>query len=164
MKGRGFTTKVWRQKKEVSGVRFQAVLPKTPRGHEPKQHTSRFREFSKRRNVCQSTHPVRKLSAFGNSRKVVNRFHSSPVVPKNLTSGHPLLRRIDYPLSRRYFAALSFTMNPIFRFSGSGGVMSWRIASNTILNCASYFFSRASSFRASWALKQVAVLNEQRPA
>jgi hypothetical protein len=37
-----------------------------------------------------------------------------------------------YPLP--YRAARSFTRNPIFRFLGSGGAMSSRIASNTIVS------------------------------
>src|SRR5712691_4970348 len=40
-------------------------------------------------------------------------------------------------------------MNPIGRLDfGSGGAISSRLASNTNLNCASYFLSSASSLRA----------------
>ena len=45
-------------------------------------------------------------------------------------------------------SAQSF-LNPMGRLFGSGGFMSSRMASNTTRNCASYFFSNASSFRAS---------------
>jgi hypothetical protein len=37
--------------------------------------------------------------------------------------------------------------------AGSGGCINCRMASKTILNCASYFFSRASSLRAKSALE-----------
>ncbi len=43
--------------------------------------------------------------------------------------------------------------NPICFRLGSGGVMSCRIASNTTLNCASYFISIPLSLRASSALE-----------
>ena len=45
------------------------------------------------------------------------------------------------------------TWNPISRFGFSGGDISRRMASNTTLNCASYFFSIAASLRASSALE-----------
>ncbi len=50
--------------------------------------------------------------------------------------------------ARQNGLARSFTRNPIFRLFGSGGAISSRIASNTTLNWASYFFSRAASLRA----------------
>ena len=52
-------------------------------------------------------------------------------------------------LSVLYLYLLSFSLpKPIFPFLEAGGAMSSRIASKTILNCESYFFSIRSSFRA----------------
>jgi len=41
-----------------------------------------------------------------------------------------------------------FDANPIFLRGGSGGLISWRIASKTAPNCESYFCSSFSSFAA----------------
>ena len=72
-----------------------------------------------------------------------------------MTDSEKSLPRLEIPASqkqysyfRAYRAAFSSTRNPIFLFFGSGGAMSRRMASKTILNCASYFFSSSANFRA----------------
>jgi len=44
-----------------------------------------------------------------------------------------------------YFTLGSPTLKPISFLGFSGGVINWRMASNTPLNCASYFFSSSSN-------------------
>jgi|GEM_PF-6027636 len=55
--------------------------------------------------------------------------------------------RKDYDLAIEHFKEC-YTTKPIGLFFGAGGAINFRIASNTPLNCASYFFSRSSSFLA----------------
>ncbi len=58
-----------------------------------------------------------------------------------------------------YLACFSFKSNPIFRLVFVGGAMSCRIASKTILNWPSYFFSRLSRRRASDLLDETISLS-----
>lgn len=69
------------------------------------------------------------------------RWRSMRLVPYTGTISSP---RMPMVIAVRHSAR----RNPMRRRAGSGGIISWRIASNTTLNRASYFCSSLSSFRA----------------
>jgi hypothetical protein len=62
-------------------------------------------------------------------------------------------RKREKKRSTLFRTALLVPSPETLRFFDSGGVMSSRIASKTTLNWASYFFSRAASFRARSSLE-----------
>jgi len=62
-------------------------------------------------------------------------------------------------MSFRFSGLLIYSLNPIGLFFAGGGAISCLIASKTDLNCASYFFSSASSFRDNCALEASISLN-----